>query len=238
MGLFSKNKTKESEYTYTHLKAYYIIDGNLYRFYLSAYMQEEDLNGSLSSIELFQKYGNDGDGLIVNKYDILNIGSINYKEAEKINRDGRYSEYSVCEYYNSFDELPFDMRNALCIANSNAREIYTKDLYNAINEIKMNFEKQFKEFPLDGTLYRANYKHCNSAFKAIVKPKRKLVDENETKLSSSLILEVEVLDGIVAETRREFMTFYNFIENHVPECNIKVVESNDIQNFKFENYFK
>lgn len=226
MGIFSKKKTKESAHIY--LKAYYIIDGNLYRFYLGAYIQEEDLNGSLSSIELFQKYGNNG--LIVNKYDIKNIGSITYKDAEKINRDGMYSEYSVCEHYNSFDELPFDM--------SNAREIYTKDLYNAINEIKMNFEKQFKEFPLDGTLYRAKHNRCNSAFKAIVKPKRKLVDENETKLSSSLILEVEVLDGIVAETRREFMTFHNFIENHVPEFNIKVVDSNDIQDFKIKDYFK
>ena len=226
MGLFSKKKTKESEYTY--LKAYYIIDGNLYRFCLGAHIQEEDLNGSLSSIELFQKYGNDG--LFVNKYDITNIGSISYKDAEKINRDGMYSEYSVREYYKSFDELPFDM--------SKAREIYTKDLYNAINEIKMNFEKQFKEFQLDGTLYRAKHNRFDNAFKAIVKPKRKLVDENETKLSSSLILEVEVLDGIVAETKREFMTFQNFIENHVPECNIKVVDSNDIQDFQIENYFK
>ena len=227
MGLFSKNKTKESNYTY--LKAYYIIDGNIYRFYLGAHIQEEDLNGSLSSIELFQKYGNGG-RIIVNKYDITNLGSITYKDAEKINRDGMYSECSVREYYNSFDELPFDM--------SKAREIYTKDLYNAINEIKMNFEKQFKEFPLDGTLYRAKHNRFDNAFKAIVKPKRKLVNENETKLSSSLILEVEVLDGIVAETKRKFMTFQNFIENHVPECNIKVVDSNDIQNFQFENYFK
>ena len=226
MGIFSKNKTKESKYSYVYLKAYYIIDGNLYRFYLGTYIQEEDLNGSLSSIELFQKYGNDG--FIVNKYDISNISSIS--DAEKINRDGMYSEYSVCEHYNSFDKLPFDM--------SKAREIYTTDLYSAINEIKMNFEKQFKEFPLDGTLYRAKHNRFDNAFKAIVKPKRKLVDENETKLSSSLILEVEVLDGIVAETRREFMTFHNFIENHVPECNIKVVDSNDIKDFKIENYFK
>ena len=226
MGIFSKNKTKESKYSYVYLKAYYIIDGNLYRFYLGTYIQEEDLNGSLSSIELFQKYGNDG--FIVNKYDISNISSIS--DAEKINRDGMYSEYSVCEHYNSFDKLPFDM--------SKAREIYTTDLYSAINEIKMNFEKQFKEFPLDGTLYRAKHNRFDNAFKAIVKPKRKLVDENETKISSSLILEVEVLDGIVAETRREFMTFHNFIENHVPECNIKVVDSNDIKDFKIENYFK
>ena len=226
MGIFSKNKTKESKYSYVYLKAYYIIDGNLYRFYLGTYIQEEDLNGSLSSIELFQKYGNGG--FIVNKYDISNISSIS--DAEKINRDGMYSEYSVCEHYNSFDKLPFDM--------SKAREIYTTDLYSAINEIKMNFEKQFKEFPLDGTLYRAKHNRFDNAFKAIVKPKRKLVDENETKLSSSLILEVEVLDGIVAETRREFMTFHNFIENHVPECNIKVVDSNDIKDFKIENYFK
>ena len=104
MGFFSKNKTKEIKYTY--LKAYYIINGNLYRFCLGAHIQEEDLNGSLSSIELFQKYGNDG--LFVNKYDIKNIGSISYKDAEKINRDGMYSEYSEREHYNSFYDLPFD----------------------------------------------------------------------------------------------------------------------------------
>lgn len=225
MGIFSKKKTKESEYTY--LKAYYIIDGNLYRFCLGAHIQEEDLNGSLSSIELFQKYGNNG--LFVNKYDIKNIGSISYKDAEKINRDGMYSEYSEREYYKSFDELPFDM--------SKAREIYTKDLYNAIYELKMNFEKQFKKFQLDGTLYSAKYRFDN-AFKAIVKPKRKLVNKNESKLAESLILEIEVLDGKSAETKREFITFYRFVEDYTPECEIEVVDSNDIQNFQFENYFK
>jgi hypothetical protein len=228
MGFFSKKKTKESEYSYVYLKAYFIIDGNLYRFYLGAYIKEEDLNGSLSSIELFQKYGNDG--IIVNKYDIKNIGNISYKDAEKINRDGMYSEYSVREHYNSFDELPFDM--------SNVREVYTKDLYNAINEIKMNFEKQFKEFPLDGTLYRAKHNRFDNAFKAIVKPKRKLVDENETKLSSSLILEIEVLDGKSAETKREFIPFYIFVEDYTPECGIEVVESSDVQDFKIKDYFK
>ena len=226
MGFFSKNKTKEIKYTY--LKAYYIIDGNLYRFYLGTYIQEEDLNGSLSSIELFQKYGNDG--IIVNKYDIKNIGSITYKEAEKINRDGMYSEYSVCEHYGSFNKLPFDM--------SKAREIYTKDLYDAIYEIKMNFEKQFKEFPLDGTLYRAKHNRFDNAFKAIVKPKRKLVDSKESKLADSLILEIEVLDGKSAETKREFIPFYQFVEDYTPECEIEVVESNDIQDFKIKDYFK
>ena len=226
MGIFSKKKTKESEYTY--LKAYYIIDGNLYRFCLGAHIQEEDLNGSLSSIELFQKYGNDG--LFVNKYDIKNIGSISYKDAEKINRDGMYSEYSEREYYKSFDELPFDM--------SKAREIYTKDLYDAIYEIKMNFEKQFKEFPLDGTLYRAKHNRFDNAFKAIVKPKRKLVDSKESKLSNSLILEIEVLDGKSAETKREFIPFYQFVDYYTPECEIEVVESNDIQDFKIKDYFK
>lgn len=226
MGFFSKNKTKEIKYTY--LKAYYIIDGNLYRFYLGTYMQEEDLNGSLSSIELFQKYGNEG--IIVNKYDIKNIGSITYKEAEKINRDGRYSEYSVCEHYRSFNELPFDM--------SKAREIYTKDLYNAIYEIKMNFEKQFKEFPLDGTLYRAKHNRFDNAFKAIVKPKRKLVDKKESKLADSLILEIEVLDGKSAETKREFIPFYQFVDDYTPECEIEVVESSDVQDFKIKDYFK
>ena len=226
MGFFSKNKTKEIKYTY--LKAYYIIDGNLYRFCLGAHIQEEDLNGSLSSIELFQKYGNDG--LFVNKYDIKNIGSISYKDAEKINRDGMYSEYSEREYYKSFDELPFDM--------SNARQIYTKDLYNVIYEMKMNFEKQFKEFPLDGTLYRAKHNRFDNAFKAIVKPKRKLVNKNESKLAESLILEIEVLDGKSAETKREFIPFYRFVEDYTPECEIEVVESNDIQDFKIEDYFK
>lgn len=226
MGIFSKKKTKESKYTY--LKAYYIIDGNLYRFYLGTYIQEEDLNGSLSIIELFQKYGNDG--LIVNKYNIKNIGNITYKDAEKINRDGMYSEYCECDHYRSFDELPFDM--------SNARQIYTKDLYNAIYEMKMNFEKQFKEFQLDGTLYSAKHNRFDNAFKAIIKPKRKLVNYKESKLADSLILEIEVLDGKSAETKREFIPFYKFVEDYTPECEIEVVESSDIQDFKIKDYFK
>jgi hypothetical protein len=102
----------------------------------------------------------------------------------------------------------------------------------------MDFKKQFDDFKLDGTLYRANFRSENKSFSAVVKPKRKLVDSKESKLADSLILEIEVLDGKSAETKREFIPFYKFVEDYTQECEIEVVESSDVQDFKVKDYFK
>ena len=138
--------------------------------------------------------------------------------------------YWISEYYDSISYLPYDM--------SKATEVKDEDLDSAIEKIKMDFKKQFDDFKLDGTLYRANFRSKNKSFNAVVKPKRKLVDSKESKLEDSLILEIEVLDGKSAKTKREFIPFCKFVEDYTPECEIEVVESSDVQDFKIKDYFK
>ena len=205
MGLFSKKEKVE----HIWIESHYIIDGELYKFALNAFVDEKDRD-SLSNMELFDKYG-----LSVCKY------KIEYEN---------FSDCWISGYYGSIRYLPYDM--------SKATEVKDEDLDSAIEKIKMNFKKQFDDFKLDGTLYRANFKSENKSFSAVVKPKRKLVDSKESKLSDSLILEIEVLDGKSAETKREFIPFYKFVEDYTPECEIEVVESSDIQDFKIKDYFK
>ena len=201
MGLFSKKEKVESIWVESH----YIIDGELYKFVLNAFVYSKDRD-SMSNIELFDKYG-----VSVCKY------KIEYED---------FRNYWVSEYYDSIKYLPYDM--------SKATEVKDEDLDSAIEKIKMDFKKQFDDFKLDGTLYRANFRYENKSFSAVVKPKRKLVDSKE----NSLILEIEVLDGKSAETKREFIPFYKFVEDYTPECGIEVVESSDIQDFKVKDYFK
>jgi hypothetical protein len=205
MGLFSKKEKVESVWVESH----YIIDGELYKFVLNAFVYSKDRD-SMSKMELFDKYG-----FSVCKY------KIEYED---------FRNYWFSEYYDSISFLPYDM--------SKATEVKDEDLDSAIEKIKMDFKKQFDDFKLDGTLYRANFRSENKSFSAVVKPKRKLVDNKESKLADSLILEIEVLDGKSAETKREFIPFYQFVEDYTPECEIEVVESSDIQDFKIKDYFK
>jgi hypothetical protein len=191
------------------IESHYIIDGELYKFVLNTFVYDKDRN-SLSNMELFDKYG-----FSVCKY------KIEYED---------FRNYWVSEYYDSISYLPYDM--------SKATEVKDEDLDSAIEKIKMDFKKQFDDFKLDGTLYRANFRSENKSFSAVVKPKRKLVDSKESKLADSLILEIEVLDGKSAETKREFISFYNFLENYIPECGMIVVDSSDIKDFETERYFK
>ena len=136
----------------------------------------------------------------------------------------------ISNYYDCFVACPLDMSNAV--------EISAEYLDIALKEREDVFRKQFKNFKLDGTLYRAKERTDKQAFRSIVKPKRKLVDDFENTTANSLILEIEVLDGKSAETKREFITFYQFLENYIPECGMKVVDSIDIQDFETERYFK
>lgn len=191
------------------IESHYIIDGELYKFVLNGSVYVKDRD-SLSNMEMFDKYG-----VSVCKY------KIEYED---------FRNYWFSEYYTSISYLPYDM--------SKATEVKDEDLDSAIEKIKMDFKKQFDDFKLDGTLYRANFRSENKSFSAVVKPKRKLVDSKESKLADSLILEIEVLDGKSAETKREFIPFYKFVEDYTPECEIEVVESSDVQDFKIKDYFK
>ena len=53
-----------------------------------------------------------------------------------------------------------------------------------------------------------------------------MVDE-KNKGMTSLILEVEVLNGKNSLTCREFMTFIDFIENYSEGCNLKILDTVD-----------
>ena len=116
-------------------------------------------------------------------------------------------------YYESFNDLPYDMSKAV--------EVNVKDLEKAIKKAKSAFEKKFKDFPLDGTLYTStlelgvDYDDGDRCFQTIVKPLRKLVNESEDNIARRLILEVEMLDGKSSETKCEFIPFCRFMTHFI-----------------------
>lgn len=202
------SKKNKNKGDYIRRESYYIIDGEIYQFVFNAWACNEDLNKS--NWELMNEYG-----FFVNKYCL---------------EHNKFRNTWFSNYYDCFDECPYDM--------SKAAEISAEYLDIAIKEREDVLRKQFTDFKLDGTLYRAKDRTDNQVFKSIVKPKRKLVDKFEEITANSLILEIEIIDGKSAETKREFITFLQFLEDYIPECEIEVVESHDIQDFKIKDYFK
>ena len=164
-------------------------------------------------VELYDKYG-----FWVAKYDF---------------EFDAFADWSA-EYFKTLDECPY---------NINAAEgIEQPDLVKAISKTKKAFEKKFKDFPLDGTLYSHNdmdeYEEC---FPPVVKPRKKLVNEGSVSITR-FILEVEMLDGKHTETRREFIPFARFIRDYKPGCAVKVIESDEQYEYGdctkwFEDYF-
>ena len=210
MSFLLKNKT-----TYCKITSYYIIDGNLYQFKMTDFLKDGD--EELSRVELFNKFG-----FHVSKYNL------------------EFDEFAewASQYYNNFDELPYDMNTA--------QEINEKDLAKAVKKNKSDFEKKFKDFPLDGTLYTSTldrYDDC-VCFQTIVKPLRKLVNESEDNIAHRLILEVEMLDGKSSETKCEFIPFGRFVDYYAPGCAVRVIESKhpndsycDYRDVGIEDYF-
>ena len=183
---------------------------NIYRDVLAYYIIDGDLyqlsmrnyfteaDSKLPATEIFNKYGCN-----LSKYNFL------------------YDVFAerASTYYESFNDLPHDM--------SKAGEVNEKDLAKAIKKVKSAFEKKFKDFPLDGTLYSSILEpyYDGECFQPLVKPLRKLVNESEDNIARRLILEVEMLDGKSSETKCEFIPFYRFVEQYAPGCAIKVIES-------------
>jgi hypothetical protein len=65
-----------------------------------------------------------------------------------------------------------------------------------------------------------------------------LINEGYKDVVYSLILEIEVLDGISAQTRNAFISFYDFLENYKLGHNIKVLVDGEASNVeKIEDYF-
>ncbi len=189
--------------------AYYIIDGELYKFSKGIIIQEKD--EKLSDKELFNKYG-----VQVNKF------RLDYEDFE---------DWNSIEY-DSLEDVPFDM--------SKAQDVTTYGLEWAIEYIKNAFKKKFNDFCLDNTLYSSveEVMDEDQCFPVILKPKAKLINNSAKKVTESLILEVEVLDGRNANTRHEFIHFYNFITSYSTGCSVEVAESSCPYPFKVENYFE
>jgi hypothetical protein len=187
---------------------YYIIDGELYKFSKGIIIQEKD--EKLSNKEVFNKYG-----VQVNKF------RLDYEDFEDWN----------CNEYDSLEDVPFDM--------SKAQEV-TDNLAWAIEYIKNAFKKKFNDFSLDNTLYSSVEEVLDEeqCFPVILKPKAKLINNSAKKVTESLFLEVEVLDGCNANTRHEFIHFYKFITSYKPGCSVEVAESSCPYPFKVENYFE
>lgn len=214
MAFLTKNKK-----IYRDVVAYYIIDGDLYQLSMRNYFTEAD--SKLPATEIFNKYG-----CHLSKYNLL------FDE---------FAEWSST-YYDSFDDLPYDM--------SKAGEVNEKDLVKAVKKVRSAFEKKFYDFPLDGTLYTStlelgtDYDDGDRCFQPIVKPLRKLVNESEDNIARRLILEVEMLDGKSSETKCVFIPFCRFVDQYAPGCAIKVIESNhpndsycDYRDIDIEDYF-
>lgn len=210
MSFLSKNNK-----IYCDVLAYYIIDGDLYQLSMRRTLPEAD--SKLPATEVFNKYG-----CHLSKYNFL------------------YDEFAewASTYYESFNDLPYDM--------TKAGEVDKKDLAKAVKKVRSAFEKKFNDFPLDGTLYTSTYYEDaeDQCFQTIVKPLRKLVNEREDNIARRLFLEVEMLDGKSSETKCEFIPFCRFVDMYEPGCAVKVIESNhpndsycDYSYVDIEDYF-
>ena len=201
--------SKKKENEYIITSRYFIIGDDLYRFEVSDFMPDSDIY--LPTTELLNKYG-----FYVSRYE-LKFSTIS-------------EEYA--KYYNYLNDVPYDM--------SNAKELNEDELGDAINNLKLAFKKKFDDFRLDGSLYSANFfmRNENQCFPAIVRPKRKLINEEYKDVVYSLILEIEVLDGKSAQTRNVFITFYDFLETYKLGHNMKVLVDGEASNVeKIEEYF-
>jgi len=200
--------SKKEHYEFVITSRYFIIDDDLYRFEVRDFMSDSDRN--LPTTELLNKYG-----FYVSKYDF------------------KFSMISESDsYYKTLNDVHYDM--------TNAKELSERELEDAISNLKLAFKKKFDDFRLDGSLYSAKFfkRDETQCFPPIVRPKRKLINEKWNDVTSSLILEVEVLDGKSALTKNEFITFYDFLEQYTLGHNMKVLVDGEASNVeKIEDYF-
>lgn len=197
------------EREWIELKAYYKIDGGIYQARLQEEVDVDDLN--LSRDELFNKYG-----VWVCPY------SIEHENMDELNEID----------YESLDDF------FKCIEAKDVVEINEDELKEYCNNVKEEFKMKFNDFKLDDTLYTSKFSTTGCYLKKeIVKVKKKLINESVYNVIDALILEVEILGGKSAVTKREFMKFYDFINDFEIGCNVKVIDSID-ENFSIDSYFE
>lgn len=200
--------SKKEEYDYMIISKYFIIDDDLYKFEVRELMPYSDRN--LPTKELLNKYG-----FYVSKYELKCVFSI----------------LSNGIHYDTLNDVMYDM--------TTAKELSEKEMDDAINNLKLDFKKKFDDFRIDGSLYSGRFlRDETQCFPPIVRPKRKLINEGYKDVVYSLILEVEILDGKSAQTRNEFITFYDFLETYKLGHNMKVLVNGEASNVeKIEDYF-
>ena len=201
--------SKKENYGYIITSRYFIIDDDLYRFQVRDFMSDSDCN--LPTKELLNKYG-----FFVNKFDL------------------KFSLASDECYYKTLNDVPY------YIDMTTAKELSEKEMEDTVSNLKLAFKKKFDDFRLDGSLYSAKFfmRDETQCFPTIVRPKRKLINEEYKDVVYSLILEIEVLDGKSAQTRNAFISFYDFLENYKLGHNMKVLVDGEASNVeKIEDYF-
>lgn len=189
------SKEKEKEKTIHHSVESYYIIDNRLFEFSMNDMISED-DKQLSNVELFNKYG----------FEVSNVHSIGNSENIEV-------------HFSSFAEMAFDMDSAQYVGDN---------FPDAIDKISELNKKKFEEFHLDGTVYTCSvYENSHQNFRTIVKPIRKLIDKGCPKgnVLRPYILEVEVLDGISAIPRREFMPFYEFLLDYEEGQSLEVVDN-------------
>jgi hypothetical protein len=200
--------SKKENYEFIITSRYFIIDDDLYKFEVKDFISDSDRN--LPTTELLNKYG-----FYASKYDL---------------KFSITSEYT--RYYDTLNDVPYDM--------SSAKELNKNEVDDAIKNLKLKLKKKFDDFRLDGSLYSAKFfmRDETQCFPPIARPKRKLINEGCKDVVSSLILEIEVLDGKSALTQNVFITFYDFLEQYALGHNIKVLVDGEASNVeKIEEYF-
>lgn len=200
--------SKKENYEFITTSRYFIIGDDLYKFEVRDFMSDSDR--ILPTTELLNKYG-----FYASKYDL---------------KFSLTSEYT--SYYDTLNDVPYDM--------SDAKELNKNEVDDAIKNLKLKLKKKFDDFRLDGSLYSAKFfmRDETQCFPPIARPKRKLINEGCKDAVSSLILEIEVLDGKSALTQNVFITFYDFLEQYTLGHNIKVLVDGEASNVeKIEEYF-
>lgn len=202
---------KKNDLVWRNERTYYYKDGVLYQAEMRKIVDSNDLN--LTRYEYFKKYG-----VEVCEYSI----ELDF-----------FTDWDTT-FYTSIDDFLTD----------GMEEIISEDcLDDIIKSLKVAFKKKFEDFPFDGTLYRCkSYDFSeNQCFRTVAMIKKKLIDEERDLLNdpNALILEIEVLDGNEATTKRQFITFTNFLNEYVPGAGIKVIDSGEKyhEGDCIENYF-
>lgn len=207
---FSK-KSKEEEMVNIDISSYYVFGHYLYKV---SYDESIDINDEhLNNVDIFNKYG---------------------CYASKISLDTRDLSGEFM-YYNSLKDFidTFEQTDSNLLI-----EVSEDNLDIAIQECIDEFKKKFYDFKLDDTIYTQHtYELYDQCFKTIAKVKRKLVDENTPVITRSLILEIEIIDGKSANSRCEFIYFYDFLETFSPGHKLKVIDNFEPYPFTIDCYF-